>query len=238
MNRQALFDYLEEVLPVIFDEPALGPEWDVSAWLNPDFAAEDIMHIKTLQDAPKLMVAGSLSMKRTAHVLICALLAYYKEGVQWNLAASDIRIAYEADAPFGIRLHISHAVAYKETMDSKAYFHKLYFDWCKPLILSVEKAAKVNKLVLWENFFIYIRWFYLTLAPKLSDLDQQNWEDELSRWTGKTFFGIHETNPFYHLNEFKAKRLMEDGSRVRSTCCYKVQLPGGKNCKTCCQLKA
>ncbi|TFE02495.1 hypothetical protein [Jeotgalibacillus sp. R-1-5s-1] len=237
MTDASLYKIIEEALPIKIGHPQAGPAWNVSDWLTGN-ADADIKSIQSVQNASKMMTAGSLAIKRTAHTVIAALLAYYKEGVQWDLSESNVIIAHEKEAPLCLRVYLNHTVSYAERMDQSAFMRRLYFDWCKPLILSVSAVSNVNKLVLWENIYIYIRSFYLKTAPQLEGLVQLDWQKELDELTHEDFFGIDEPNPFHHLHHFKAKRVMEDGSRVRSTCCYKVQLPGGKNCKTCCQLKA
>ncbi|TFE02028.1 hypothetical protein [Jeotgalibacillus salarius] len=236
MKQNELFSYIEDAFPVRFSETELGTEWNLSEWSDPDTAADDIAYIQQLQEAPKLMVAGSLSMKRTAFTLVSVLLAHYKSGENWDLASSDVKLVHDQDAPFQIGVHLSGIRSYEEDLEWDELLRKLYFDWVKPLILSVEKAGKVKQIVLWENFFIYLRWFYKSLAPELQGLEQRDWDAHWQQIVTEDFFGEDELNPFSHLDAFKAKRELED-ARVRSTCCYKYMLPGKKNCRTCCLIK-
>ncbi|MBM7579517.1 hypothetical protein [Jeotgalibacillus terrae] len=236
MNQQELFSYIEDAFPVRFSETELGTEWNLSDWLDQDTAAEDLAYIQRIQEAPKLMVAGSLSMKRTAFTLVSVLLAHYKSGQAWDLSSSDVRLVHDPEAPFQLGVHLSGIQSYDRELSWDDLLRNLYFDWVKPLILSVEKAGKVKQIVLWENFYIYLRWFYKSLAPELKGLDQLDWESHWEHIVSEDFFGEEEPNPFTHLDQFKAKRQLED-ARVRSTCCYKYMLPGKKNCRTCCLVK-
>ncbi|KIL52592.1 hypothetical protein KP77_06190 [Jeotgalibacillus alimentarius] len=236
MNQQELFSYIEDAFPVRFSETELGTEWNLSDWLDQDTAAEDLAYIQRIQEAPKLMVAGSLSMKRTAFTIVSVLLAHYKSGQTWDLSSSDVRLVHDPEAPFQLGVHLSGIQSYDRELSWDDLLRNLYFDWVKPLILSIEKAGKVKQIVLWENFYIYLRWFYKSLAPELKGLDQFDWESHWQSIVSEDFFGEEEPNPFTHLDQFKAKRQLED-ARVRSTCCYKYMLPGKKNCRTCCLVK-
>lgn len=236
MSQQSLFLYIEDAYPVRFTETELGTEWKLSEWFDPETAAEDLAHIQRLQEAPRLMVASSLSMKRAAFTVVSVLLAHYKSGAAWNLAASDVRLVHDPDAPLQIGVHLSDIHSYEEQTEWDELLRNLFYDWAKPLIESVEKAGKIKQIVLWENFFIYLRGFYKSLAPELKGLEQHDWDAHWEQIISEDFFGGNEPNPFTHLEHFKAKRQLED-ARVRSTCCYKYMLPGKKNCRTCCLIK-
>ncbi|MFB1082934.1 hypothetical protein [Jeotgalibacillus sp. JSM ZJ347] len=236
MNQQELFSYIEDAFPVRFSETELGTEWKLADWLEADTVADDLAYIQRIQEAPRLMVAGSLSMKRTAFTLVSVLLAHYKSGEAWDLASSDVRLVHDKEAPFQLGVHLSGIQSYEDNPDWNVLLRKLYVDWVKPLIQSVEKAGKVKQIVLWENFFIYLRWFYQSLAPELKGLKEQDWDAHWQQIVSEDFFGEDEPNPFTHLENFEAKRQLED-ARVRSTCCYKYMLPGKKNCRTCCLIK-
>lgn len=239
MNKQ-LANYISEKTPVSFGEPESRPVWNVSLWDDPVIAANELEEIQRLQESPRAKVTGSLVMKRVSFAYIGALLAYYHSGQVWNLKRSSINLAFDEDQPFNIKIVISKVA--EESDASAKDWHNVLVDnfhhWLRPLIETVEKICNVHQIVLWENVFIYLKWFYEKLAPSLPELKQGDWDRQWDEITGDTFFGESAPNAFAYLNTVKSKRVSKDGIRVRHTCCYKHQLPNSRKCSTCCLLKA
>ncbi|PPA70613.1 hypothetical protein [Jeotgalibacillus proteolyticus] len=239
MRHDELLPYISNHLPVFFGPAAGSLVWDVTAWKKPSSALQDLTLIQQLQGAPKLNVTGSLAVKRLSFIYLGALLAYYRSGEHWDLAASSVQIAHDKESVFQLKLYTAEvSLSRTSPQNWMEPVKDNFINWLKPLVEAVERVTKVNQIILWENVFIYLKWFYEVLAPSLSELEENEWKNQWEEIVSESFFGEDTPNPFAYLNKTKAKRTMEDGKRVRHTCCYKYRLPGGKNCKTCCQIKA
>ncbi|TDL31518.1 hypothetical protein E2R51_14245 [Jeotgalibacillus sp. S-D1] len=239
MDNQ-LANYISEKTAVSFGNPKSSHVWNVSSWDDPAIAALQLEEIQRLQEAPRAKVTGSLVMKRVSFAYIGALLAYYRSGKVWDLNRSTINLAFDEDEPFNLMPVITEAA---EAADASAKnWENVLVDnfhhWLLPLIETLEKTCRVQQIVLWENVFIYLKWFYEKLAPSLPELEQADWNGHWGKITDDTFFGESASNAFAYLNTVKSKRVMENGMRVRHTCCYKHQLPNSRKCSTCCQIKA
>ncbi|MGD7045110.1 (2Fe-2S)-binding protein [Jeotgalibacillus proteolyticus] len=241
MTQDELKHFISENIAISFGEPD-GQNWTLSSWSSAQTATRDFEAIQAIQQAPKLNVTGSLVMKRAAFAYLGALLAFYKEGEVWDLQESSIHLV-KSDDPlfFYIKLQASQITVSSVRLTSEQWDEAVkvqFHDWLKPLVSTISDACKIHEIILWENVFIYLKWFYEALAPSLSELGRHDWESQWNELTSESFFGEETLNPFAYLSAVKSKRVMDNGMRVRHTCCYKHKLPGGTKCSTCSQIKA
>ena len=114
----------------------------------------------------------------------------------------------------------------------------LFEDNIFPMMETLGKAAKISKLILWENVAVYIYWLYEKVVAEHVDeaikaRAAEDFDYVIRLAPGSLFGNYHQnplaryyTEPVYH----------EDTSsyvRVRKTCCFTYKLNAKGFCKTC-----
>ncbi|MFD1020552.1 IucA/IucC family C-terminal-domain containing protein [Thalassobacillus hwangdonensis] len=104
----------------------------------------------------------------------------------------------------------------------------------RPLFLHLNQMTRLSMNVLWENFAIYLYWFYELEAQKLFEGEQlarirDDFHMMLNEFDGDVFG--EEENPFFYF-QYQTKK--PTGKRERKYCCltYRKNESSGY-CKTC-----
>jgi ferric iron reductase protein FhuF len=107
-----------------------------------------------------------------------------------------------------------------------------------PVMEAVGKAAKISKLILWENVAVYIYWLYEKVLAEHEDANVKARAagdyDYVIRLAPGSSFGNYHQNPLARYCTEPVYQ-QEEGSmvRVRKTCCFSYKLNVKGFCKTC-----
>ncbi|MFD2672733.1 (2Fe-2S)-binding protein [Marinicrinis sediminis] len=116
---------------------------------------------------------------------------------------------------------------------------ELFQYWLIPLVERISAMTRLKTDLLWENIFVYIRFYYLRFLESCkSDVSMYAMIEKEYTWITMTspapwhpanianpFAGLHETIP-HPVNE--AETFL-----VRQTCCLRDQGNDGKKCSSC-----
>ena len=107
-----------------------------------------------------------------------------------------------------------------------------------PMMEVLGKAAKISKLILWENAAVYIYWLYEKVLAEHENeqirLRAADDFDYLIRCAPGSLFGNYHQNPLARY--YTEPQYQEDSAsfvRVRKTCCFSYKLNVKGFCKTC-----
>jgi siderophore-iron reductase FhuF len=115
---------------------------------------------------------------------------------------------------------------------------QLFNDNIFPVMEAVGKAAKISKLILWENVAVYIYWLYEKVLAEHEDENIKSRAaedfDYIIRLAPGSLFGNYHNNPLARYYTEPVYQV-ETGShvRVRKTCCFSYKLDAKSFCKTC-----
>lgn len=107
-----------------------------------------------------------------------------------------------------------------------------------PVMGALSKAAKISKLILWENVAVYIYWLYEKVLSEHPDgaIKARAAEDfdYIIRLAPGPSFGNYHQNP---LARYYTEPVTQEESvspvRIRKTCCFSYKLDAKSFCKTC-----
>lgn len=107
-----------------------------------------------------------------------------------------------------------------------------------PMMEALGKAAKISKLILWENVAVYIYWLYekvLAEHPDANIKDRAAGDfDYVIRLAPGSSFGNYHQNPLArYYTEPVYQEETDSFVRVRKTCCFSYKLNAKSFCKTC-----
>lgn len=194
--------------------------------------------------SPDLKTTASVWMKRHAFLAVIYLYAMSVFNKQLN-AAPDSLLLVEMRKD-GLWLpdfyfkNKSVLICTEENRDEwrREGVRQLFEDNIFPMMEALGKAAKISKLILWENVAVYIYWLYEKVLAEHADEKTKARAaedfDYVIRLAPGSLFGNYHQNP---LARYYTEPVYQEDTnsyvRVRKTCCFSYKLNAKGFCKTC-----
>lgn len=194
--------------------------------------------------APDLKTTASVWMKRHAFLAVIYLYAMSVFNKQLNAAPDSLLLVemkkdglWLPDFYFKSKSALLCSDEVRNEWRREAVRH-LFKDNIFPVMEALGKAAKISKLILWENVAVYIYWLYEKVVAEHVDesIKARAAEDfdYVIRLAPGSLFGNYHQNPLarYHA-EPDCQEDANSSVRVRKTCCFTYKLNAKGYCKTC-----
>jgi len=194
--------------------------------------------------SPDLKTTASVWMKRHAFLAVIYLYAMSVLNKQLNAAPDSLLLVemkkdglWLPDFYFKSKSALLCPDASRDEWRREAVRH-LFEDNIFPMMEALGKAAKISKLILWENVAVYIYWLYEKVVAEHADeiIKARAAEDfdYVIRLAPGSLFGNYHQSPLARY--YTDPVYQEDTNsyvRVRKTCCFTYKLNAKGFCKTC-----
>ncbi|MGA9224933.1 MAG: siderophore-iron reductase FhuF [Mesobacillus sp.] len=194
--------------------------------------------------APDLKTTASVWMKRHAFLAVIYLYAMSVFNKQLNAAPDSLLLVemkkdglWLPDFYFKSKSALLCSDENRNEWRREAVRH-LFKDNIFPVMETLGKAAKISKLILWENVAVYIYWLYEKVVAEHADevIKARAAEDfdYIILHAQGSLFGNYHQNP---LARYYTEPVYQEDTnsyvRVRKTCCFSYKLNAKGFCKTC-----
>ncbi|MEH7440799.1 siderophore-iron reductase FhuF [Bacillus sp. JJ1122] len=193
--------------------------------------------------APDLKTTASVWMKRHAFLAVIYLYAMSVFNKQLNAAPDSLLLVemkkdglWLPDFYFKSKSALICSDEGRNEWRREAVRH-LFMDNIFPVMEALGKAAKISKLILWENVAVYIYWLYEKVVAEHADeaIKARAAEDfdYVIQLAPGSLFGNYHQNPLARYHAEPDYQEDADFVRVRKTCCFTYKLNAKGYCKTC-----
>ncbi|MGG3563676.1 siderophore-iron reductase FhuF [Neobacillus rhizosphaerae] len=212
----------------------------IASLLDESFLNDFLAKLTLTIDAPSTKVAASIFIKRYAFLAVTALYSMSVWNKKLNVSIENVSMESpnqgKAWLPsFSLKEMTAQDWNGKDrSLWRDTVLRDLFANHIYPIILSLEKAVGISKLILWENMAVYLFWLY---EKELKENENSNVADDfryLLLEAEGSLFGQYNLNPlqrYYAEKTYVEER--DEEIRIRKTCCFSYQLPAGKRCKIC-----
>lgn len=193
---------------------------------------------------PDLQSAASLMMKRMGFLAVGYLYSMTVFNKMLNAAPDNLVMVNSSQNGHWLpKFHFISQESIKSTIENRDKWlaeciRHLFADNLFPVMETITKAAKIPKLILWENLAIYIFWLYEKVLSEMEDVSLReraaNDFDFLLHSAPGSLFGNYHQNPLKrYYSEPKYNEETNTFVRTRKTCCFNFKAQGGEFCTTC-----
>jgi siderophore-iron reductase FhuF len=212
----------------------------IASLLDESFLKDFLEKLALTIGAPSTKVAASIFIKRYAFLAVTALYSMSVWNKKLNVSIDNVSMeSPNQGIPWLPSFSLKEMTAQDWNGEDRALWRDsvlkdLFANNIYPIIMALEKAFGISKLILWENIAVYLFWLY---EKELKDNENSNVAEDfryLLQEAEGSLFGQYNLNP---LQRYYAEKTyveeMDEEIRLRKTCCYSYQLPAGKRCKVC-----
>jgi len=212
----------------------------IASLLDESFLKDFLEKLALTIGAPSTKVAASIFIKRYVFLAVTVLYSMSVWNKKLNISVDNVSMESPEQGKawlpsFSLKEMTTqdwngeNRTQWRDTVLRDLFTNNIY-----PIIMALEKAVGISKLILWENIAVYLFWLY---EKELKDNENSNVADDfryLLLEAEGSLFGQYNLNP---LQRYYAEKTyveeMDEEIRLRKTCCFSYQLPAGKRCKVC-----
>ncbi|WP_413307423.1 siderophore-iron reductase FhuF [Bacillus sp. 1P10SD] len=212
----------------------------IASLLDESFLKDFLEKLALTIGAPSTKVAASIFIKRYAFLAVTVLYSMSVWNKKLNVTVENISMESPEQGKawlpsFSLKdmttqdWNGENRALWRDTVLRDLFANNIY-----PIIVALEKAVGISKLIMWENMAVYLFWLY---EKELKENENSNVADDfryLLLEAEGSLFGQYNLNPLQRY--YSEKTYVEESDeqiRLRKTCCYSYQLPAGKRCKVC-----
>jgi ferric iron reductase protein FhuF len=204
--------------------------------LEPDFLSSYLIKIQPRIHSDRLNVTGSMLVKRYAFLAAMALFSMTVFGKKMNTDPLNLTLETDDLDPLWLPsfyFHSLESVSAGESRDAwrDEILRDLFRNHLSKIVTIVSEKARISKLILWENIFLYVVWMYNTLLANIPEYVtieqiQADYMYVVKEADGE-LFGEGMKNPFLPFYR-------EQEQVTRQTCClYYLTSEKRDRCSTC-----